>query len=115
MTMSVGAYWKNVGHKMQTTYIPCVCAHMLVKPYPVNRGRGKQRRKKKLKKKEKKAGEGVEQRIVAKTKKRFRSKNRKSSKKGFGHQAPKATSQEAVTKCSIPACPELISFQTERN
>lgn len=34
-------------------------------------------------------------------KKRFKSKRRKASKKGLGHQAAKATSEQAVTNCSI--------------
>lgn len=58
MTMSVGAYWKNADHKIQTTYILCLCVHTHEKPYPVKKGRVKQRMKKKGKKKrEKKAGE----------------------------------------------------------
>lgn len=43
----------------------------------------------------------MEQSIIAKMKKRFRSKKRQASKEGLGHQAAKAASQQAVTNCSI--------------
>lgn len=47
----------------------------------------------------------MQQNINSEMKKRFKSKRSKASRKGLGHEAAKATSQQEVTNCSISFLP----------